>query len=155
ALPNDGLGPVAAQFNNTEIFIADGINTGFSDGDYFISSLNQVDTYYGGGTPSTFGILLWYPELFPALTLIGGGYVPNQFGSPITSTPSGYASTLPHQQYGNSGRPDYTRLTFMGDGTNDTASTVAAQFFWITVQRSSFGLTLGTPSFTGSINQNQ
>jgi subtilisin family serine protease len=166
ALPGDGLGPVAALQNNTEIFWADGINTGFSDGDYVLGSLNQVDTYANDGT-FTGGSLFSLPEYFPGLLQINNpvtdpfpsfpSYVPDPtlpWLPPITNRPSDYGSTLSSQNFGSGGRPDYDRLSVIGDNTNDTVSPVEVFFLLFDYKRAFFGLTLGTPSFTSSVTQN-
>lgn len=156
-IEGDGIPARAALFNNTEIFYADGINTGFGDGDYILSSLNMVDTYLYGG-PLNLGFVLIYPELFPNLTLGAYGFLPDPdmlpSYVPITNFPSGYASGNPTQQFGSGGRPDYDRLSFIGDNFNDNVSEVRAFVTIFDVKRSAFGLTAGTPSFSSTIQQN-
>lgn len=160
--PTDGLPPFAALQQNTEVFFADPINTGFSDGDYIINSLNQVDTFYNGGG-SAAGLAGWYPDLFPGLTTAALGYVPDAFGGPITSAPSAYASTMPHQNMGSGGLADFNRFTFIGDVTNDPVQTVQTFFIYFIFRRSGvagpcFGgtsLCTGLPSVSGTIAQNQ
>lgn len=152
----DGVPPRAALNNNTEIFYADGINTGFSDGDYIVSSLNMVDTYVYAG-PLSVGLLATYPELFPSLTLGFAGFIADPVtGALATSGPSGYAQFLPSQQFGTGGRPDYDRLSFIGDNTNDGVSPVANFTVIVDVNRSGvFPFGAGQPSFSGSIKQNE
>lgn len=155
----NGIAPRAALNNNTEIFYADGINTGFSDGDYIVSSLNMVDTYVYAGPLDT-GLLELYPELFPSLSYKYAGFSADPItGALDTGFPSGYAQFNPTQQYGTGGRPDYDRLSFIGDNTNDGVSPVANFVILIDVNRLGaippLGFGAGQPSFSGNIKQNE
>jgi hypothetical protein len=139
--PDDGVPPFAALRQNTEIYYSDGINTGFSDGDYIFSTLNMVDTAVYSTPNNPLGILLWYPT--------------DPFGAPVTGPPSGYAQVNSHQQMGSNGFADFDRLTFLGDVTNEPTGATETFFFYVQDRRSDFGLTTGTPSMTGTISQDQ
>lgn len=154
--PTDGVPANAALIQNTEVYYADGINTGFNDGDYIFNSLNQVDTSVFLAPNQPQGALGWFTELFPSLTEdVDHGYIPDAFNAPITGAPSAYALTNSHQQMGSNGYADFDRLTFLGDVTNEPINPVSASIFWVSVKRSAVPTSLGTPSMTGTIAENQ